>query len=185
MSDKAEILHANAAALRMLDARSPILSLGGRIAALHAEATRELRLAIDLARSEEARLRGVGIGVPLIEKDMSAATAHILPLGRSGGEVAGPAAAIFVARVEPVIPDDLGILSRIFRFTPAETRLLKEIMSGASLNEAARVLGIGEATAKTHRNHIFMKAGVSRRAELLALIGRLLPPIRRGPQPNG
>ena len=47
------------------------------------------------------------------------------------------------------------------------------------MTEAAGSLGITEATAKTHRNHIFMKAGVSRRTELLALIGRLLPPIRR------
>jgi DNA-binding CsgD family transcriptional regulator len=48
-----------------------------------------------------------------------------------------------------------------------------------SLIEAASALGITEATARTHRNHIFTKTGVSRRTDLLALVGRLVPPIRR------
>jgi DNA-binding CsgD family transcriptional regulator len=86
---------------------------------------------------------------------------------------------VFVTRVETALPVDVGVAARIFRFTPAETRLLKQLMAGASLTEAAAALGVSVATVKTHRNHIFMKAGVSRRTELMALIGRLLPPIRR------
>jgi DNA-binding CsgD family transcriptional regulator len=61
----------------------------------------------------------------------------------------------------------------------AEVRLLQLLVSGASLMEAGAALGITEATARTHRNHIFTKTGVSRRTDLLALVGRLVPPIRR------
>jgi DNA-binding CsgD family transcriptional regulator len=181
VADRAEILHANDAAKRMLDVRSPILSLGGCLAALQADATRELRKAIAATASDGCSLGPGGIGVPLIEKDMSAATAHVLPLGhgRSPARAPGAIAAVFVTRVETTLPADLGILARIFGFTPAETRLLKQLMAGASLTEAAAALGVSVATAKTHRSHIFMKAGVSRRTELLALVGRLLPPIRR------
>ena len=180
VADRAEILHANAAAKRMLDVRSPILSLGGCLAALQADATRELRKAIAASAADGSSIGTGGIGVPLLEKDMSAATAHVLPLGHGRSRApSGAIAAVFVTRVEPALPIDVGIAARIFGFTPAETRLLKQLMAGASLAEAAAALGVSVATVKTHRNHIFMKAGVSRRTELLTLIGRLLPPIRR------
>jgi DNA-binding CsgD family transcriptional regulator len=67
----------------------------------------------------------------------------------------------------------------LFKLTPAEARLLAQLVSGASLAEAALNLGIAEATARTHRNHVFTKTGVSRRADLIVLVGRLLPPIRQ------
>jgi DNA-binding CsgD family transcriptional regulator len=181
VADKAEILHANAAASRMLAVRSPILSLGGCLAALQADATRELRTAIAASGSDGSSIGPGGVGVPLVDKDMNAATAHVMPLGhgRSPAPASGAIAAVFVTRVETALPVDVGVAARIFRFTPAETRLLKHLMAGASLTEAAAALGVSVATVKTHRNHIFMKAGVSRRTELMALIGRLLPPIRR------
>jgi DNA-binding CsgD family transcriptional regulator len=67
----------------------------------------------------------------------------------------------------------------LFKLTPAEARLLAQLVSGACLAEAALNLGIAEATARTYRNHVFTKTGVSRRADLIVLVGRLLPPIRR------
>ena len=79
----------------------------------------------------------------------------------------------------PSMPADVGTVARIFSLTPAEVRLLQLLVSGASLMEAGAALGITEATARTHRNHIFTKTGVSRRTDLLALVGRLVPPIRR------
>jgi DNA-binding CsgD family transcriptional regulator len=180
VAERGQILHANRAAEHMLEAKSPVLALGGCLAALNPDATRELRRAIAAVHAEP-QLGAAGVGVPLVEKDMSAATAHVLPLGGQNGADAGlsAVAAVFVTHTQTPAPADIGIVARIFGFTPAETRLLKELMAGASLSEAAGSLGITEATAKTHRNHIFMKAGVSRRTELLALIGRLLPPIRR------
>lgn len=77
---EARILHANDAARRMLDARSPIVSLRGCLLALHPEANRELAKAIALARSNEAGIGAAGIGVPLFSDSMAAATAHVLPL---------------------------------------------------------------------------------------------------------
>jgi DNA-binding CsgD family transcriptional regulator len=76
-------------------------------------------------------------------------------------------------------PADFGTVARIFSLTPAEARLLQQLVAGASLTEAASALGVTEATARTHRNHIFTKTGVSRRTDLLALVGRLVPPVRR------
>jgi DNA-binding CsgD family transcriptional regulator len=73
---------------------------------------------------------------------------------------------------------DIATVAQSYHLTPAEERLLQQLVSGASLHEAAAALGIAEATARTHRNHIFTKAGVTRRSDLLLLVGRLVPPVR-------
>jgi DNA-binding CsgD family transcriptional regulator len=182
VADEARILHANQAARHMLDARSPIVSMGGCLGTLRADLTKELRRAIAAAQTDSAPIGAAGIGVPLIDQDMTAATAHVLPLGRRDLRTprsdAPAAAAVFVAPASAAPPADIGTVARIFELTPAEVRLLQQLVAGVSLTEAAVALGIAEATARTHRNHIFAKTGVSRRADLLVLIGRLVPPIR-------
>ena len=183
VADQGRILHTNQAAQRMLDARSPIVSLGGCLGALQAELTKELRRAIAAAQADASLIGVAGIGVPLVDKNMTAATAHVLPLARGDRPArrsnAETAAAVFVTPASTASPADVGTVARIFSLTPAEVRLLQLLVSGASLMEAASALGITEATARTHRNHIFTKTGVSRRTDLLALVGRLVPPIRR------
>ncbi len=57
-------------------------------------------------------------------------------------------------------------------------------MAGATLSEAAAALRVSEATARHHREHIFAKMGVSRQADLVSLVRRLVPPIRL-PKDNG
>ncbi len=183
VADQGRILHTNQAAQRMLDARSPIVSLGGCLGALQAELTKELRRAIAAAQADASLIGAAGIGVPLVDKNMTAATAHVLPLARGDRPArrsnAETAAAVFVTPACTATPADVGTVARIFSLTPAEVRLLQLLVSGASLMEAGAALGITEATARTHRNHIFTKTGVSRRTDLLALVGRLVPPIRR------
>ena len=191
---EARILHANQAAKRVLDQRSPIVSQGGCLGALRADLTKELRTAIATAQTDESHIGIAGIGVPLIDKEMTAASAHVLPLahGISHATHPGdlPAAAVFVAPATASPSIDIGTIARIYGLTPAEARLLQQLIVGASLTEAASALGIAEATARTHRNHIFAKTGVSRRTDLLTLITRLVPPIRRPhsfflPAPSG
>jgi DNA-binding CsgD family transcriptional regulator len=183
VNGEARILHANQAAKRMLDQRSPIVSLCGCLGALRADLTKELRTAIATAQIENARIGAVGIGVPLVDKEMTAATAHVLPLANARSHATHPehmpTAAVFVARATASPLTDIRTVARVYSLTPAEARLVQQLIAGASLTEAATALGIAEATARTHRNHIFTKTGVSRRTDLLALITRLIPPVRR------
>jgi DNA-binding CsgD family transcriptional regulator len=178
VGEQGRILHANQAAQRMFAARSPIVSLGGCLSALQGELTKELRRAIAAAQQDAKSIAGAGIGVPLVDKHLAAATAHVLPLACGRGD-ASAAAAVFVTPAGAALPAEIGTVTRIFNLTPAEARLLQHLVTGASLTEAATALGITEATARTHRNHIFTKTGVSRRNDLLVLVTRLVPPIRR------
>jgi DNA-binding CsgD family transcriptional regulator len=183
VAEQGRIMHANHAAREMLAAKSPIMALGNCLCALQSERTKELRQAIATAQADPATVNPFGIGVPLIDKSMNPATAHILPLVSPNGQaqplnMQAPVA-VFVTPPSIVPPIETGPVARLFKLTPAEARLLAQLVSGASLAEAAFNLGIAEATARTHRNHVFTKTGVSRRADLIVLVGRLLPPIRQ------
>ena len=181
VTDHGHILHANQAAKHMLEAKSPIISLGGCLAALQGELTKELKRAIAKAQADANGVGAAGIGVPLVDKNLTVATAHVLPLacGNHGPRSDGRTAAAVFVTSSAVSPADFSTVARIFSLTPAESRLLQQLVSGASLTEAASALGVTEATARTHRNHIFTKTGVSRRTDLLTLVGRLVPPVRR------
>ena len=113
-----------------------------------------------------------------MRKDATAAIAHAVPLGGGLRNRSINTVAVFVTPTE-TLPIEVSTIARIFRLTPAESRLLKHIAGGFYLIEAATALGINETTAKTHLKHIFAKTGVSGRTNLLALIGRLVPPIHR------
>jgi DNA-binding CsgD family transcriptional regulator len=88
-------------------------------------------------------------------------------------------AAVFVLPIDAPEPVDLQLVARMFSLTPAEGRLLSLLAAGADMAEAAAKLGISAATAKTHRTHLFAKMGVKRRADLLVMLARLIPPVHR------
>jgi DNA-binding CsgD family transcriptional regulator len=88
-------------------------------------------------------------------------------------------AAVFVTRVEQAPPAKIDAVAATFGLTLAETRVLERLLCGMGLVEVAAALGIAETTAKTHLSRIFAKTGVSRQAELVALVHRLMPPLRQ------
>lgn len=185
VAGKGRILHANEAAREMLDRGSPVVSAGGCLAALNADVTKELLKAIALAHGDEATIGAAGIGMPLLAEDMTAATAHVLPLARGDLRtrlVPHATAAIFIVPAGTPLATDLTTVAGLFRLTPAETRHLDQLIAGATLAEAAATLGVSEATTRTHREHIFAKTGVSRRGHLVALVERLVPLVRRRSQ---
>ena len=77
-----------------------------------------------------------------------------------------PAAAATVlarARPAPSLPDDL---------TPREAEVLRLMAEGLSNKEIAARLVLGEATVKTHVNHVFAKTGSRDRAQAIAYAHR-------------
>jgi DNA-binding CsgD family transcriptional regulator len=174
VADRGRILHANTAARRMLSARKPIAAVNGILSVRDASASRKLASAI--ASAKEATIAS-GIGVALRSREP--AIAFVLPLahGNLGGQTPAPTAAVFVTEVGASPPADIAALAESFGLTPAETRTLEHLVRGATVADTAAALGVSMATAKTHLVHIFSKTGISRQADLLALVHRLLPPI--------
>lgn len=180
VGEEGRILHANNAARRMLSARDPIAAVDGVLSVREAAADEELSAAIRLARANEAEMGRRALGVPLRSEEPSVAYVLPLALGDVRTRLMPQAtAAVFITRAERQAPADIRALARHFDLTTAEMRLLEQFTRNATLADAARALRISQETARTHLAHIFSKTGVSRQAELLTLVDRLVPPIRR------
>jgi DNA-binding CsgD family transcriptional regulator len=176
------ILHANRAARGMFAAGGPVRSVHGRLSVADPRARRELDEAVALAQRNEAAIGAAGIGVALSSNGGEAAVAHVLPLAR--GDVRSrlmpqATAAVFVTQARQTGPNDISAVASSFGLTRTEARMLEHLAMGATLTEAAVMLEIANTTAKTHLAHIFSKTGVSRQADLIALINRLAPPVSR------
>jgi DNA-binding CsgD family transcriptional regulator/PAS domain-containing protein len=180
VGDKSHILHANRAARDMMSKHEPISAVSGVLSVRDAHAGAEIAHAIELARADEATIGANGIAVPLRSK--GEAVAHVLPLAR--GELRTrlapqAAAAVFITQPADAPPRDIGALAANYGLTAAETRMLECVASGATLGEAAEMLDISANTAKTHLAHIFSKTGVTRQADLIALVNRIVPAVHR------
>ena len=182
VADENRILHANTAARRMLANGGSIVSRRGRLAARDTAADAELSQAIVLAAADEAALAGAGIGVALGSPDELPALAHVLPLAR--GDVRTrlmprATAAVFINTAEPRPQPDLRALAQTYGLTPAEARVAERLLAGAAnLAEVAASLDVSLATVKTHLSQVFAKTGMSRQADLVALMHRMTPSAR-------
>jgi DNA-binding CsgD family transcriptional regulator/PAS domain-containing protein len=166
------ILHANRAAEQMLlDACGPIRSADGILQATAASAASELHSALALAAQNEAGIGKAGLAIRLTEPDVPPIFAHVLPLTGSDFRTRlqpAAVAAVFIG-APPDAQDGAGAVAAAFGLTPAETKVLASLFAGRSLTETAVNLGIARTTAKTHLEHIFLKTGVTRQAELMRL----------------
>ncbi len=176
------VLHANDAARQMLDQGDLVRSVKGRLVACESGANDELARALALACNNEAGIGANGIGIALNGSSGGPAIAHVLPLAK--GDVRTrllpqATAAVFVSKSDELLPSDMSAIGRTFALTPAETRLLEHLVQGAPLVDVAAAIGISVTTAKTQLSHIFSKTGVTRQADLIALVSRLMPPIKR------
>ncbi|SHL08465.1 DNA-binding transcriptional regulator, CsgD family [Bradyrhizobium lablabi] len=65
-------------------------------------------------------------------------------------------------------------LRSVFRLSEAEARLGAQLALGESLETASEGLGIAKETSRSQLKSIFVKTGVRRQAELVAMLARLL-----------
>ena len=121
-----------------------------------------------------------GRAIALADGEGAGFVAHVLPLrgvaqARAANDF-GAVAAIFVQ--EPLAAPTLATaaFAKLYGLTDGELRLLNGLTPEMSLGKAARALGISEATAKTHLQHIFAKTKTSKQAELFYLLMTSTPP---------
>ena len=175
------ILHANETARQMFAEQGPIVDRRGRLVIRDGAADQELSKAVEISRRDEAKMGATGIGVSIASPAGKPAVAHVLPLANGelrSGLVPQAAAAVFIATPEIRSSFDAGVVARSYGLTPAEARVLERLSVGATLGEAAEAFDVSLTTVKTHLSRIFSKTGVSRQADLVALIHRLAPPVR-------
>jgi DNA-binding CsgD family transcriptional regulator len=175
------IVHANAAGHIMLNEASVMRPTGGKFATVDVAADRALHDFFMRAEIGDTAVGSTGIAIPLSSRDGERYVAHVLPLTSGARRKAGVAyaavAAMFVRKAALELPHPLEVIAASFKLTPAEMRVLMMIVQFGSLREVAPMLGISEATVKTHLQRIFAKTDTSRQADLVKLVAGYMSPF--------
>ena len=107
-------------------------------------------------------------------RDQPACVIHLLPLKRGARDVFGwDGVLLLLAEAANASIPDADLLRLLFDLTPTEARLTRHLVEGRTPAEAAALLGIMDATARTHLRRVFAKTGVRRQAELVRLLSGL------------
>jgi DNA-binding CsgD family transcriptional regulator len=69
---------------------------------------------------------------------------------------------------------DIDFVRRMFSLSPAQARLAIALVSGQSVQEAARALGIAESTARQYLKLIFQKTGWRGQVDIVRVVGHAL-----------
>ena len=174
------IVYMNRAAERQVRTSNAIRVANNHLSPIDHKARLALDRAIDEAIGDEADLPTSGFTIALPGGDNGGLIATVLPLARGepqSGAFAGMVA-IFVQDqivMPPFIPGQA--FAELYGLTTSELRVLLAMVPGLSVKEAAKVLGIGENTAKTHLQHIHSKTGTSKQTELMRLFMSSTPPV--------
>jgi DNA-binding CsgD family transcriptional regulator len=125
----------------------------------------------------------VAVAIPLTFPPRTPWIAHLLPLTsgarRQAGSSFGAVAAVFVHKTSLEARSWMDSMSRAYRLTPAELRVLAAVSEVGGIAAAASVVGVSEATVKTHLQSLFAKTSTNRQAELIKLIAAHVSPLRQ------
>lgn len=175
------VLRSNEAARRVLEGGGALHVLSGRLRANDSTQTARLLRSIEAAIGGKALDNDIGLGLALGDGSENPLVVHIMPIsgGADRGRIRprGVAAVFFGAGGAAAPSTDLRPIAEAFGLTRAEQSVLEHIVQGHSVREAASRLGIALPTAKTHMSRILAKTGTRRQPALMALVGRLVPPL--------
>ncbi len=119
------------------------------------------------------------MAIPLSESPHARWFAHVLPLTsgdrQRSGALYSAVAAVFVRRTSPADPPPLEALAKLYKLTASEIRTLDAVMKVSGVKALAELLGLSQATAKTHLQNLFRKTGVARQGDLVRLIAGVKP----------
>ena len=167
------IIYMNRAAEHQVETGNALRVEHDRLAPLDRSARIAIGNAIAEAIADEAERSASGISLALPAGEGAGLIATVLPLGRGERRnVCGAFAAMAaIFMQDPVIvpPFPGGAFAKLHGLTGSELRVLLAMAPGLGVKEAAEVLGISEATARTHLQHIFAKTGTSKQTELMHL----------------
>lgn len=97
----------------------------------------------------------------------------VAPIHAGGSARRAGCAAVWIVRSGyPSRPNEV-LLAALFGLTPAEARLASAMLTGCAANEYARQAGVGVVTVRSQLHSIFVKTGVRRQAQLVALLSKV------------
>ena len=177
------VLNLNDAARELAVARRGVWLLDGHLRVIKGEEQDGLVRIVGRVAGN-ASLSHCGYGLE-VSADDEGPPLHLCvrPLAGGAGVARGSRMAVYVIdpRHQPDINGEL--LRRVYGLSPAEIRVMRELMQGHSAETIAEMLGISVYTVRTHLKNLFAKTGTKRQGELIARIAASLGSLRV-PQDN-
>ncbi|MGY4512183.1 helix-turn-helix transcriptional regulator [Bradyrhizobium sp. USDA 3650] len=162
----------NAPGRAMLEEAALLTERNGTLFAVALDAQRALREALIAAENGNTPIDSGG-SIPL-GTSQARWFANVLPLTsgdrRRTGALHSAVAAVFVRKASPASPPPLEALAKLYRLTASEVRLIDAVMKVSGVKALAELLGLTQATVKTHLHNVFRKTGTARQSELVKLI---------------
>jgi DNA-binding CsgD family transcriptional regulator len=169
-----QIVFANAPAQGMLDDGTLLRDKRGMLVATTPETQRMLRDILTAAESGDISINSRGVAIPLSTSSQQRWFAHVLPLTSGDrqrtGSLYSATAAVFIRKTSPTNPPPLEALAKLYLLTASEVRVVDAIMKVSSVKALAELLGLSQATIKTHLHNVFRKTGTSGQSELVKLV---------------
>lgn len=164
----------------MLDEAALLSERNGTLVAVAPEAQRALREALVAAENGNAAADSGG-PIPLATSQ-GRWFANVLPLTSGDRQRTGTlhlaVAAVFVRKSSPANPPPLEALAKLYKLTASEIRVIDAVMKVSGVKALAEVLGLTQATVKTHLHNVFRKTGTARQSELVKLVAGFEPSVR-------
>jgi DNA-binding CsgD family transcriptional regulator/PAS domain-containing protein len=173
------IVFANAAGEKLLARRDGLRAEHGRLFAESPSARNALAALIGNALAQRGP-RGGGVSLPRL-RTTRPLFAKLMPIAQKGGPwLSAPEAraVVFVSDPEAATAETVEAAMEAYGLTPAEKKLLNELIAGRSLKEAADSLSITRATSRNRLARIMTKTETHRQSELLRLMLRSSVPAR-------
>lgn len=173
LASDGRVVHANAAAERLLRERDGVTVVRGLLEASLLRETLAIRRIIGRAAAADLPSGGSCAVTRPSGRGRLVLTATPVPREQRREADGRFAVAIFFAAPSPASSAKQKLLADIYGLTPTEARLAQIIATGVGVKEAARALKISPSTARTHLLRIFQKTEVSRQAELAHVVTEL------------
>lgn len=174
VNPKGNLVFVNAEGEAMLDEGSILLRRKDTLSAVIPEVDRTLRDIFLAAEAGDLSVGVNGVAVPLSTSLTDRWIAHVLPLTsgarRSTGLSFDGTAAVFVRKALLANPAPLQGLAKLYGLTASEIRVLDAVSRISGVKAIAAMLGISQATVKTHLNNIFRKTETNRQSGLVRLV---------------
>ena len=168
------IAFANAPAMALLDEGNLVRQTGGSLSAVDPAADQMIRDILVAAEKGDASVGARGVAVPLSEDPQQGWFAHVLPLTSGSRQHSGvmysAAAAIFIRKASPESPAPLEAISIRYKLTASEVRVLDAVLKANGVKAMADMLGVSQATVKTHLQNLFRKTATGRQSDLVKLV---------------
>lgn len=110
------------------------------------------------------------------ESGAASMVAHVIPLRRAARDLFSQCAGVLILTpvAQPQAPG-IELVQSLFDLTPAEARVARGLVTGATVEEIAGSANVALSTVRTQLRGVLQKTGCRRQAEVIALLGGLSP----------